>query len=243
VSQYRVSLDDFTGPLDLLLHLVRSTRMDIFDLDIARLTGDYLEFIEREGVRNLADAYHFLAMAASLIELKSRLLLPQPPRAEEDEEEGEPPEDPREILARQLAAYQSIQDVTQDLAARYEQTGRHWPRQVVEKLEAEIVYTMDSLSIYDLMTVFHEVLERPRFKQITIFKDDYDMDEALGWLRARFHSGPVALRGVLLEQANVFILITTFIALLELIKREEVAFSLGEGGEIMLAPSAPADLI
>lgn len=243
MSSYRVSLEDFTGPLDLLLHLVRSAQMDIFDLDIARLTGEYLEFIEREGVRDLADAYHFLAMAASLIELKSRLLLPQPPREDEDAEDSEAPEDPREILARQLAAYQSIQDVTQDLATRYEQTGRHWPRQVVEKLEAEIVYTMDSLSVYDLMTVFHEVLERPRFKQITIFKDDYDLDEAMGWLRARCRREPVELRAVLIEQQNVFMLITTFIGLLELIKREELGFSRGENGEIMLAPQAPADVL
>ncbi len=243
MSSYRVSLDDFTGPLDLLLHLVRSAQMDIFNLDIARLTGDYLEFIEREGMRDLADAYHFLAMAASLIELKSRLLLPQPPRAEEIGEDEAALEDPREILARQLAAYQSIQDVTQDLAARYEQTGRHWPRQVVEMLEAEIVYTMDSLSVYDLMTVFHEVLERPRFKQITIFKDDYDLDEAMGWLRVRCRRESVALRAVLLEQQNVFMLITTFIGLLELIKREELGFSRGESGEIMLASQAAQDVL
>jgi segregation and condensation protein A len=243
VGSYRVSLEDFTGPLDLLLHLVRSAQMDIFDLDIARLTGDYLAFIEREGVHDLAGAYHFLAMAASLIELKSRLLLPQPPREDPSEEDGDAPEDPREILSRQLAAYQSIQDVTQELAARYDQVGRHWPRQMVEQLEAEIVYTMDSLSVYDLMTVFHEVLERPRFKQITIFKDDYDIDEAMGWLRARFAAGPVGLRAVLLEQHDVFVLITTFIALLELIKREELAFNRNEQGEILLATASTADIL
>ena len=243
VGSYRVSLEDFTGPLDLLLHLVRSAQMDIFDLDISRLTGDYLEFIEREGVHDLAGAYHFLAMAASLIELKSRLLLPQPPCEEEEGEDCEPPEDPREMLARQLAAYQSIQDVTADLAERYEQTGRHWPRQVVEQLEAEIVYTMDSLSVYDLMSVFQEVLERPRFQQITIFKDDYDIDEAMGWLRARCRRGPAGLREVLLEQPDVFVLITTFIALLELIKREELAFSRDSQGAIQLSVQAPADVI
>ncbi|MBN2082156.1 segregation/condensation protein A [bacterium] len=237
---YHVSLEQFTGPLDLLLHLVRVNEMDIFDLDVAHITDQYVQVIEAEGVRDLAGAYHFLAMAATLIELKSRLLLPQHESDKADDEDGqEPPEDPRELLARQLAAYQSIQDVTNELSARYEQTGRHWPRQVLEKLEAEIVYTMDSLSVYDLMVSFQEVLSRPRFQQITIFKEDYDLDEARDWLRGRTKSGPASLKSILLEQEDIYALIVTFIALLDLIKEEELLFETGsEGIQILPAPTA-----
>jgi len=117
-----------------------------------------------------------------------------------------------------------------ELAARYELAGRHWPRQVVEKLEAEIVYTMDSLSVYDLMTSFQDVLNRPRFKQITIFKEDYDIEEARGWWRNRLKSGPLPLTAALLEQGDIFALIVTFIALLDLIKEEELGFERGEEG-------------
>lgn len=243
MPDYRVSLDQFTGPLDLLLHLVRTSEMDIFDLDIALITEQYLEFIEREGVRDLAAAYQFLAMAASLVELKSRLLLPQPEKPGAEEGEGEDEFDPRLDLARKLAAYQGIQDVTSELALRFEETGRHWPRQVVQALEAEIVYSIDSLSVYDLMTAFGEVMSRPRFKQITIFKEDYDVDEARDWLRARLRTGAGGLKSLLLEQGDIFSLIVTFVALLEMIKEEEISFSRGEDGEILVAQAVVQDLL
>ena len=147
VTHHEVNLEEFTGPLDLLLHLIRVNEMDVFDLDVARITDEYVQVIEAEGIRNLARAYQFLAMAASLVELKSRMLLPQHEDDTAAEEGEEPPVDPRKLLAHQLAAYQSIQEVTADLAERYTIVGKHWPRQIVEKLEAEIVYTMDSLSV------------------------------------------------------------------------------------------------
>jgi segregation and condensation protein A len=231
---YTVSLEQFTGPLDLLLHLVRAEQMDIFALDLARLTEQYLAIIEREGVRDLAGGYHFLAMAATLVEWKSRALLPRQSKdnvaedgAARDDEEWSAL-DPAQQLSRQLAAYQSIQDVTAELSRRYEQAGRHWPRALVEQMEAEIVYTLDSLSVYDLMSAFEEVLARPRFKQITIFREDYDLEEARGWLRSRLGAGPVLLEDALASQADALALITTFIALLELIKLEEVEFSRDE---------------
>ena len=243
MGTYHVSLEQFTGPLDLLLHLVRVNEMDIFDLDVAHITDQYVQVIEAEGVRDLAGAYQFLAMAATLIELKSRLLLPQHETDDDEDDEGqEPPEDPRELLARQLAAYQSIQDVTNELSERYEQTGRHWPRQMIEKLEAEIVYTMDSLSVYDLMVSFQEVLSRPRFQQITIFKSDYDLDEARDWLRGRAKSGPVELKAILLEQEDIYGLIITFIALLDLIKEEELLFEAGADG-IQIRPAPAPDVL
>jgi segregation and condensation protein A len=243
MPDYRVSLDQFTGPLDLLLHLVRTSEMDIFDLDIARITEQYLAFIEREGVRDLSAAYQFLAMAASLVELKSRLLLPQPEKPPGAEGEEQEELDPRLELARKLAAYQGIQDVTSELALRFEQTGRHWPRQVVQALEAEIVYNLDSLSVYDLMTAFGEVMSRPHFRQITIFKEDYDVDEARDWLRARLRRGEARMKAVLAEQGDIFALIVTFVALLEMIKEEELNFSRDEAGEITLLFAPSADVL
>lgn len=242
MSSIQISIDQFSGPLDLLLHLIRVNEMDIFDLDISLITEAYLQVIEEEGVRDLEGAYHFLAMAASLVELKSRMLLPRPEAAEGEDGEPEAELDPLTELSRKLAAYQGIQEVTADLQQMYLQTGRHWPRQIVEKMEEEIVYTMDSLSVYDLMTAFREVLDRPRFRQVTIFRDDYDSEEARSWLRDRISNGPAKLTDMLLDQPNVFALIITFIVLLELIKEGEINFLKGEQG-IMLEQAKQEDLI
>ena len=238
MGTFRVALDEFTGPLDLLLHLVRKAEMDLFDLDVSKITSDYLAFIGNQAGYNLEEAYQFLALAATLVELKSRMLLPQP-AAENGAAAGDEADDPRLELAHKLVAYEGIQAVTGELAERYAEVGRHWPRKVVEQLETEIVYSMDSLSVYDLMSAFSEVLERPRFKQITIFREDYDVEEARGWLRARLKGGRANLVALLGEQPDVMSLIVTFIALLDMIKEEEISYQHNAGLlEITLVNSA-----
>jgi segregation and condensation protein A len=229
MSTYRVSLEQFTGPLDLLWHLIRTEEMDILDLDLARITDEYLRFIEEHGVSNLADAYSFLAMAAGLVELKSRALLPRSPR--DGAEAGfEGTEDPRQQLVRQLVAFRSIQEVTSELAQRYEQAGRQWSRQVVERIENEIVYSMESLSAYDLFTAFAEVLGRPRYQHVSIFREPYDIDEAQAWLSEEVGREPRELGALLELQEDLFSLIVTFIALLEMIKNELLGFRKDGGG-------------
>jgi segregation and condensation protein A len=232
VGQYRVSLEQFTGPLDLLWHLIRTQEMDILDLDIARITDEYLRFIEERGVSSLADAYNFLAMAASLVELKSRLLLPQQ-QSETEGAEGEAALDPREELVQRLVAFRNIQDVTEELGRRFEETGRHWPRQVVEKLRGEVVYNIESLSAYDLMAVFADVLTRPKYQQVAIFREPYGLDEARAAVRRKVLAGGTDLRAVLSDQPDQLALIVTFLAVLELIREEVVGFE-KQGQEVRL---------
>jgi segregation and condensation protein A len=180
------------------------------------------------GVQSLADAYNFLAMAASLVELKSRLLLP-PSKSDAEQSELPALDDPREELVKRLVAFRSIQDVTEELERRFEETGRHWPRQVVEKIEAEIVYSMGSLSAYDLMSVFTDVLSRPRYQHATIMREPYGLEEARADVGERLGRGPAKLAELLLEQPDTLALIVTFLAVLELIKEEVVAFEKRDG--------------
>jgi segregation and condensation protein A len=245
VPDFRVSLDQFSGPLDLLLHLVRTNEMDLASLDLALITDEYLRYLDARGAGNLTDAYAFLAMAATLVEWKSRLLLPGlPSEPGADEASAAEEEDPREALIRQLSAYQSIQETTQELSRLFEQAGRHWPRQALEQMEAEIVYTMDSLSVYDLMTAFQEIISRPRFRQISIFKEDYDIEQGREWLVSRLRASPCNLVAMLGEQPNVFSLIVTFVALLEMIREEAATFERRNGELVisLVAATAPAQL-
>jgi segregation and condensation protein A len=240
-ATYEISLEQFTGPLDLLWHLIRTEDLDVLDLDLARITDTYLRFIETHGVARLSDAYHFLAMAASLVELKSRALLPKAPGSD-DAEAQDDAEDPRDMLVKQLVAFRSIQEVTGELAQRFEQAGRHWQRQVIERMEAEIVYSMESLSAYDLMAAFSDVLGRPRFQQVSIFREPYDVEEARTWLLGRVDSGPVELTSLLEQQPDTFALIVTFIALLEMIKGEQLGFEKTAGGILIQLPTMESPL-
>lgn len=233
MSRYRVTLEQFSGPLDLLWHLIRTEEMDVLDLDVARITDEYLKFIETNGVQSLADAYNFLAMAASLVELKSRLLLPQ--QKSDTEDDAGLLDDPRQELVKRLVAFRSIQDVTEELERRFEETGRHWPRQVVEKIEAEIAYSMGSLSAYDLMSVFTDILGRPRYQHVSILREPYGLEEARADVGERLARGPAKLADLLLEQPDTLALIVTFLALLELIKEETVAFEKREGELVVFA--------
>ncbi|MDQ3024077.1 MAG: segregation/condensation protein A [bacterium] len=228
MGRYRISLEQFSGPLDLLWHLIRTEEMDVLDLDVARITEEYVRFIEVHGVQNLTEAYNFLAMAASLVELKSRLLLP--PVKGEGESDGDlAADDPRQELVQRLVAFRSIQDVTEELERRFEETGRHWPRQVIEQIEAEIAYSMGSLSAYDLMAVFNDVLTRPRYQHVSILREPYGLEEARADVKERLSRGPAALAELLGEQPDTLALIVTFLAVLELIKEETVAFEKREG--------------
>ena len=105
---YKFVINDFEGPLDLLLHLVKTSEMDIYDISVEKITEQYLEFIRRMEEMNLTVASEYLVMAAELIELKSRLLLPNSKNDEDDEYE----EDPRENLINRLVEYKKYKELT-----------------------------------------------------------------------------------------------------------------------------------
>jgi len=115
-----VELDRFSGPMDLLLHLIRQQDLDIFDIPISRITDQFLEVLRGVQVQDLDQAGEFLEMAATLIRIKARMLLPR--REEEDEE------DPRAELVRRLLEYEQIREVTQRLSVAENERGRRFPR-------------------------------------------------------------------------------------------------------------------
>ena len=116
---YVVHLANFEGPLDLLLHLIRREEMNIYDIPIARITEQYLAAIQDLADLDLDRASEFLVMAATLLRIKSQMLLPKPPRLIADEEGAEEPEeDPREALVRQLVAYSRFKEAAELLRER-----------------------------------------------------------------------------------------------------------------------------
>lgn len=163
VEAYEVKLDQFEGPLDLLLHLVHKNEMDIQDIRIAIITAQYLEFLEGMKARNMDVASEFLVMAATLLHLKSRTLLP-PTRAEIEDDEGDNPEE--ELKAR-LLEYQRYKEGAQVLADYPRLFRDVFPRPPLdsetEELSTRAADAHINVSVYDLVRALDEVL-RPKPK-------------------------------------------------------------------------------
>ncbi len=126
-DRFGIHLPDFEGPLDLLLHLIQRDELDIFNIPIAHLTASYLEMLElMEQTLEIEPASEFLLMLATLIHIKSRMLLPEEPQ--EAEGEAEPEEDPRERLVRQLLEYQRFKEVAQELGSKLRESWEYFMR-------------------------------------------------------------------------------------------------------------------
>ncbi len=154
-----IKINEFEGPLDLLLHLIKESKMDIFDLKIEVITDQYLEYINKMEEMNLNIASSYLVMAAELIEMKSRMLLPRHEEAEEQEE------DPQEQLVNRLIEYQRYKDLTlefKDLEEERHKVYTKSPENIKEYLpEVEVISNTD-VTLDDLIKAFQKFLERQK---------------------------------------------------------------------------------
>ena len=237
---YRVKLETFEGPLDLLLHLIRENQLNILDIPIAIITEQYLAYIRLMEELDLAVAGEFLVMAATLVHLKSRLLLPP----EEPAEGEEAPEDPRTELVDRLLEYQRFKEVAADLAGREAEQSLHYPRggpPLVGEVEGPL-----SLSLFELLAAFRRVLDRAEGGPVLeITREALDVGQRLlRILDALNLQSPIPFTALFAGQRTRGELIVTFLALLEILRRGLASARQTETfGEIMvyraLAPPAP----
>ena len=205
-----VVLEAFEGPLDLLLYLIRRENLDILDIPMAPLTRQYLEYVEIMRVKNLELAAEYLVMAAMLMEIKSRLLLPRPPSAESAEE------DPRAELVRRLLEYEQIKKAAQALDER-PQVGRDViPISVwIEKTVAE---RLPDVHPQDLAEAWRSLLHRARLsRHHHISREELSVREHMsGILRALRERRVMEFSELFDPGRGVAVLVVTFLALLEL---------------------------
>ena len=229
---YTVRLESFEGPLDLLLHLIKQEQVDIYDIPIARITEQYLDYMRLLEELNINIAGEFVVMAATLIYIKSRLLLPPDPAktAEELEEE-----DPRRELVYQLLEHQKFKDAAQMLYDRETVENSVWAHPPVEIREGE--EDAIAVTLFDLVKSFQEVIRRLEATPILQFQhEQYTVEEKMDELRRMLQ----LRRGVKFSQFLSLGLTRThvvvlFMAVLELAKRQEIRFSQEKTfGEILI---------
>jgi segregation and condensation protein A len=232
LDEYPVRLQNFQGPLDLLLHLIKKNEVDVYDIPIALVTQQYLDYLDLMQEMNLDVAGEFLVMAATLIHIKSRMLLPRPDPAQED-----PEEDPREALVRRLLEHQKFKAAAELLHEREIQRSAQWLRPegrladvVGEAPEREI-----EVDLFSLMAAFRQVLDRARQRpRVPLPPEQISIEDRIEQLLARLSEteacGFEDLFGDVQARSGM---VVTFLALLEMIRLKLVrVFQQGNFGPI-----------
>lgn len=218
---YRVALDVYNGPLDLLLFLIKRDEVDIYDIPISRITEQYLEYVKIIEHLDPEAAGMFLVLAATLMEIKSRTLLPKPPVVEDDEEM----DDPRLELVRQLLEYKKFKDAARTLDDRAEEHAKKFPRKPVLPEVEEDEYELENLDVWNLFEAFNSLL-----KQIGAgeYKHKIGIDDTPISLHAEDILDSLERAGGQQRFSEVFAgrdrgeMIGLFLALLELIRQRRV---------------------
>lgn len=236
-TEYKVRLEIFEGPLDLLLYLIKRDELDIYDISIERITRQYLEYLQAFKELNIEVAGEFVVMAANLIYLKSRSLLPadlQPP--EEDVEE----DDPRWDLIRQLIEYKKFKEAAGQLQVRALEQERIFARMGDGSVPELAPLPLGEVGIFQLINAFQNVLKRLDAKEDLreIFGENFTVSDKIETILQTVARGkPVRFSELFLRVASRVEVVVTFLALLELIRLKQVrAIQPNEFSEIEIVP-------
>ncbi len=241
MAEYSVKFEVFEGPLDLLLYLIRKEEVDIYEVNLTKLATQFIEYIETMRLLDLEVAGEFLVMAATLMYIKSRELLPVDQQVQvEGEEEGE---DPRWELIRQLVEYKKFKDAAGQLAALEARQEDVFPR-LPAKLEFEAEATRGpEASIFDLLNAVNQVLQRfgTRDDRRDIFEDKWSVSEKIEFLmRTLGEKSRVKFSELFAGVTSRTEVVVTFLAMLELIRLKQIAAMQPEPfGEIEICRAQP----
>jgi segregation and condensation protein A len=219
-DSYNIKIPAFEGPLDLLLHLIKENKVDIYDIPIAVITGQYLQYIEMMKELNLDIAGDFIVMAATLIHIKSRMLLPV-----DEDEPADWQEDPRLELVQRLLEYQAFKDVSLGLREREEEWMNVFHREPLkEDDEAETEsaepepYLFD-VNLFDLLGAFKKILDTAPPEIVRITRDALTVKDKISLIMEMLENNEtVRFEDLFKKDRSRVQIVVTFVALLELIR-------------------------
>lgn len=234
-DQLRITLGEFEGPLDLLLYLIRQDQVNIYDIPVARITDEYLRYLHLMKELDLTVAGDFLVMAAQLIDLKSRMLLPRDPLAQEEEIL-----DPRADLVNRLLEHEKFKAAAQMLWSRATVERAVFTRAEIEtdKNNPEVV-----VGLFDLLTVFQKILARHKEEvMMEIEREEVSMAEMIERLRNMVRSaGELSLMKFFERAQSRRELVVAFLSVLELVRMAEISLIQQETfGDITAKAVSPA---
>lgn len=239
-----IKVHDFEGPLDLLLHLIKQSEMDIYDIQISQITSQYLDYLHQMQSHQLEVAGEYFVMAATLMDIKSQMLLPSPPVLDDELEVEE--SDPRQELVEQLLEYQRYKKAADRLKDKenlrqqeYTRPAMQVPREMVKS------HVEPGIKLTDLQQAFAAVLRRQQLATPlveTVAAEKVSVGQQMNHVIEIIHNGPVRFEDLFEDLHTRDGLVTTFLAILELAKHQ--AITINQGGlfePIILAEGPKSD--
>lgn len=241
MEEIKIKLDVFEGPLDLLLHLIQKLEIDIYDIPISDVTEQYMGYIHAMKTLELELAGEYLVMAATLMAIKSQMLLPKPELELETEEYEE---DPREALVTQLLEYRKFKYAAELLSEKEEERSQFYtkePMDVDEYKDEDPALPENQLTTIDLFLAFHAMLEKRKKRRVvetTIAADETSIEDKMTDIKnslSSLSSNVGRSLATFLTSYSKAEIVTTFMAMLELMKNRQVRVTQEENySEIML---------
>ena len=219
---HKVEIDQFQGPLDLLLYFIRRDEIYINDIPIAKITAEYLQIVEDMKSMNLSVAGEFILMAATLMRIKSKMLLPRP-----DLDDLGEPIDPRTELVQQLIEYKKYKDIADNLSEKWEALSYQHERSLTQSIgdiEEEINY-LKEISVFELAKHFKEVMDRaPEINPYEVDLNTLDLSDKKQFILSSFDGrGILSFEHLLKSCKSKLEVVITFIALLDLVQQFKIA--------------------
>ncbi|MGA8028076.1 MAG: segregation/condensation protein A [Bryobacteraceae bacterium] len=228
-------LEQYDGPLDLLLDLIRKQQINIYDIPIARITAQYLEYMQRAIELDIELSSEFVYMAATLIHIKSKLLLPRDPELEK----MAPEQDPRNELVDRLIEHERFKSAAEMLQQKRVVEEAIWSNPRIEQFLDEQGPAL-AVSIFDLVRTFQDVIERAKSRPVyEVGKEDVSIPDMIDFLRHQFSSlsgqEPLSATRLFEQQRSRRAMICLFLAILELVKCQTIELTQGDAfGDIGL---------
>jgi segregation and condensation protein A len=236
-SPLNFHLEHYDGPLDLLLDLIRKQEINIYDIPIAQITTQYLEFMQKALEMDVELSAEFIYMAATLIQIKSKVLLPRDPALQEIE----PEDDPRKELVNQLLEHERFKSAAEMLHQKRVVEEAVWSNPQIEQFRAEDDGTPGlAVTLHDLVKTFQSVLERAKNRPVyEVEGEDVSVPDMIRYVRTVFENesrhGTLSVRDLFERQRSRRAMICLFLALLELVKLQAVGLTQADAfGEIGL---------
>ncbi len=221
---YKITIDAFEGPMDLLLHLIKTSDIDIYDIELEEITKQYLSYIEAMEEMNLNIASEYLIVAAELIEMKSAMLLPKKKIDEEDTYE----EDPRENLIKRLLEYKQYKEITsefKEMELERKQYLTKLPDSLLEYKDENTSFNFGEIGLSDLLNAFQKFLERKQEEKpihTKITKKEYSVHVRSNEIRNMLKKKKKIEFEELLEIVTKDYVVVTFLSILDLAKKQEL---------------------